>query len=473
MGRFLVEVTQLVTHDEDGNPLKRRDQYWERIGMIDQYLRLNIILRFNDVSTWRIRCIPGTDQAKLLKPGRGVVIWYEGMEEPLLSGRLTSIERYWDDSNRGPGSVDFIGHCDNQVLANHIWTPTPEWPTGSGSYTGRFSKDYDQQSDYSFRRMVLEISSQQFGPLSEMFKYGETYLGHDGGTYRRAGETEGYRTLPGYDLPTTTEPGVPGGLPYVDEYPVVSFKSRFDNMLEVFREKAATAVDENGNIKPCGFRFVWDPETKKITPKVFYPTNIENAPENTFSPELGNLIRFQYTIKEPGPNRAFFAFDGEGKDRNIHFFPTTNFNPDTGSAPVWPLDEWGTWKEEFLDRRDQPAPASLTDPDEKAAAEAEIKQAKLEFYEASKPVAALSMEVIDTEFFKFGRDYFLGDYVQVDIDGEMVTDILREVHLVEEEGRFTITPTVGTGDASETPKIYQQVRAISSRLDVIGKRHNG
>src|SRR5690606_11322488 len=111
MGRFLVEVTQLITHDEDGNPLKRRDQSWERIGMIDQYLRLNIIRRINDVSTSRIRCIPGTDQAKLLTPGRGVVSWYEGMEEPLLSGRLRSIERYWDDTNRGPGSVDFIGHC--------------------------------------------------------------------------------------------------------------------------------------------------------------------------------------------------------------------------------------------------------------------------------------------------------------------------------------------------------------------------
>src|SRR5690606_28247038 len=103
----------------------------------------------------------------------------------------------------------------------------------SGSYTGRFDNAYSQQSDYFFRRMVLAFSSQQFGPLSEMFRYAETYQGHDGRTYRRAGDTEGYRTLPGYDLPTTTEPGVPGGLPFIDEYPVVSFKVRFDNMLEV------------------------------------------------------------------------------------------------------------------------------------------------------------------------------------------------------------------------------------------------
>ncbi|OEV28679.1 hypothetical protein AN220_00680 [Streptomyces nanshensis] len=80
---------------------------------------------------------------------------------------------------------------------------------------------------------------------------------------------------------------------------------------------------------------------------------------------------------------------------------------------------------------------------------------------------------MDTEGFQFGRDYFVGDYVQVEIDGETVTDILREVKLVEENGTMTITPTVGTGDASETPEIYKQVRRIAGRLDTIGKRHNG
>lgn len=188
---------------------------------------------------------------------------------------------------------------------------------------------------------------------------------------------------------------------------------------------------------------------------------------------MGNLRRYQYTIKEPGNNRTFFAFDGEGVNRNFHYVSHDHFDVETYRGESWPLGEWQAWKEEFLDRRDQKVPASLEEADEKASAEAEIKQAILEAHEESKPKAAISMEVLDTEFFQFGRDYFVGDYVQVDIDGEILTDILREVQLVEEDGRFTITPTVGTGDASETPEIYKQVRRIWGRLDKIGKRHNG
>ncbi|MEV2279178.1 hypothetical protein AB0I72_26715 [Nocardiopsis sp. NPDC049922] len=470
MSRFLIEVMQLVTHDEFG-PLKRRDQYWERIGQIDQYLRINLVIRFNDVSTWRLRCPAGTDQSKLLKPGRKILIWYQGMDNPLLSGPLTQIERYWDDSNKGLGSVDFIGSCDNHVLADNLWTPTPDFPEGNDTYQGRYRLAYDQQTSYAFSRALVAVPSYQFGPLSEIAKYGETYTDSEGSTRRRAGDTEGYRTLPGYKLLTNTEPGSPGGGPTRDEYPRINFKARYDSLINVFREKAATAVDEAGRVVPCGFRMVWDADSKQITPRLFFPNPEESAKKNTFSPALGNLRRYQYSLRSPGANRAFFAFDGQGKDRNIHYFPVDNYDEETGEGASWPLGEWGIWKEEFLDRRDQAVPGSLTDPNEQAEAEAQIQQAKREFYEASKPQAAISMEVLDTEEFQFGRDYFVGDYVQVDIDGELITDILREVNLVEESGRYTITPTVGTGDASETPALYRQVRRIWNRLDMIGKRH--
>jgi hypothetical protein len=207
-----------------------------------------------------------------------------------------------------------------------------------------------------------------------------------------------------------------------------------------------------------------------MKPVVFVPNPIEEAAKNTFSKDLGNLRRFQYTLREPGPNRAFFAFNGQGKDRNIHYLSADNYSTSAHQGTSWPLNEWGRWREEFLDRRDQPIPSAVEDPAEAPEAEAQIKQAITEFYEASRPPAAISMEVLDTEYFKFGRDYFVGDYVQVDIDGEIITDILREVSLVEEGGRYTITPTVGTGDASETPALYRQVRRIWNRLDKIGKR---
>lgn len=470
--RFLVEALELVTHDDEG-PLLRRDQYWRRVGQIDQYLRLNILLRFNDVSTWRMRCVAGTEQSKLLKPGMKILVWYKGMAEPLLSGPLTQIERYWDDSNKGTGSVDFIGECDNRVWDNHLWTPTADYPGGDEDYQGRYTKDYDQQTDYSFARALIAISSYHFGPLSEVVTLGESFTGQDGGTYRRASDQEGFRTLPGYDLPTTTEQGEPGGGPHRDEYPRINFRQRFDVMLDVLKEKAATAVDEDGRVVPIGFRMVWDGETGKMKPVMYFPNPEEQARKNLFSVGMGNLRRYQYTIKEPGSNRAFYAFDGEGKERNIHFMSADNYVEESNQGEPWPLGEWGAWKEEFFDRRDQAVPESLEEEDEKREAEAQIQQAKREFFEESRPTAALTMEVMDTEFFQFGRDYFIGDYVQVDIDGEVLTDILREVHLVEEDGSFSITPTVGTGDASETPTLYRQVRKIWRRLDTIGARLNG
>lgn len=129
--------------------------------------------------------------------------------------------------------------------------------------------------------------------------------------------------------------------------------------------------------------------------------------------------------------------------------------------------------ERFVDRRDIPIKRGSTglpvDPTTGAAVTAtvlsELNQAGTEAVLEASGTASLSVTPIDTETIKFGRDYQLGDIVSVSINGVSLTDVLREVRLIDSIGEGArVYPVVGTTAATETPYLYRKVKELETAL---------
>ncbi|GAA2665186.1 Gp37-like protein [Nonomuraea recticatena] len=131
---------------------------------------------------------------------------------------------------------------------------------------------------------------------------------------------------------------------------------------------------------------------------------------------------------------------------------------------------WRMNGERFIDRRDIPVAYNLNrepiNPDTSAPAVPgeymlQLDQAEREAWEDLAPKGALSMSPIDSDQLQFGRDYGLGDRVTVDIDGNPISDILREVRLSDSSSEGPrVAPLLGSSGATETPTLYRQVRRI-------------
>ncbi|WP_343955613.1 Gp37-like protein, partial [Nonomuraea longicatena] len=124
--------------------------------------------------------------------------------------------------------------------------------------------------------------------------------------------------------------------------------------------------------------------------------------------------------------------------------------------------------EKFVDRRDIPVARGSSgvpvNPDDGAGASpdalTQLDQAADEIFAESAASGQLSVTPIDSDHFRFGVHYQVGDIVSVDVHGRTVTDVLREVRLSDGGDGPRVTPLVGTDGASSTPTLYQEVRRI-------------
>jgi Siphovirus ReqiPepy6 Gp37-like protein len=124
---------------------------------------------------------------------------------------------------------------------------------------------------------------------------------------------------------------------------------------------------------------------------------------------------------------------------------------------------WGRRIEQLLDNGDEDDPSA-------------ILQAATDALAQGVGTVSLSTDVTDTAGVAYGRDWGLGDRVTVHVGlpgsatAATVTDLVREVAFeVDERGRETITPAVGTSDAAAirpgpTQKTLATVAAGLARL---------
>lgn len=455
-----------------GYRIEVRDKDLNRIGEIDTWIQLDMVIQFCDQGSWKLLVKAGTDQAELLQRGGGVAIYQDGVEKPILTGQIEDFQKYWTTQQHSSvGSVFVGGKTDNKLAYSRLAFPDP-------------SRAVSQQyaSPISSRNVKSEVAKLIWNEL-------EKSLGASAVTNRRV---TGFS--PG------TQPSFGGA--------VKSDTLRYD----VIGEKLFEWCSD----KKTGWRLLYNPNTRTIDLDIYQPRDLSK--QVRFSPDLGNLREYVWTLSAPKVTRVVVACQGEGKERYIYQ------KIDSASEA-----EWGLQIEHFVDRRDVPlrtdkagnailvttldrehqwddiglnpdgnewtqaladakaayeAAVAAGDPDtdpEYDAVIAEIENAKpvaVAYYKEVVQQAAdevlkegeksgnFQIYPIDTEQLKFGRDYFVGDLVTVDIDGTEYVDMVREVNITVDDGGnvLTVSPKIGEQGSGDPLNLYKSVFEMREKL---------
>ncbi|MFJ2187831.1 siphovirus ReqiPepy6 Gp37-like family protein [Kitasatospora sp. NPDC087861] len=401
-----------------GYRIEVRDRGLRRIGEIDTWIKLDLIVRFCQQGSWQLLVKAGTEQAALLQKGGGISVYQDGVPEPVLTGQIEFFQKYWTTvQHTSEGSLFVGGKCDNKVAYSRLAFPEPTAP---------ISEQYKAKSN----RVVSGRAGSAL--LWEL----EHAVGASALPDRR---------VPGLALPASADFGDP-----------VSEVLRFDSI--------GTVLEKWTDSKSIGYRLVYNPDTRRIGLEVYTPR--DRSKEVRFSPELGNLREYVWSLTAPRITRAIVACQGEGEER--YLYQQIDSEAET---------EWGIQIEQLVDRRDLPL---KTDPATGQPAKARPETTDEEFANAKKAVrdaAAAALQQgerngnfqlypIDTEQIQFGRDYFVGDLVTVSIDGVDYVDIVREVSItVEDAGRqLTIRPKIGEQGTGDPLNLYKTVNELREKL---------
>ncbi|WP_440066436.1 siphovirus ReqiPepy6 Gp37-like family protein [Streptosporangium sp. OZ121] len=409
MPRFLVEA-------RDGN--------FKRLGVIEQYTSLEVIARFCDVGSWVLK-VPGDYQGDLLKPGGGIVVWVDGLDQPVMSGPVSSIVHSWDADEPGAGALTLSGVSDEQILFGRTTYPQP----GNSIYEQTIDAASGQAP---VGTVIADLVNLNAGPGAR-----------------------GNRRVPGLTVTPST-----AGRP-------VYWRSRFDN-LGAKANELALAHGVGWQIKQGA--------SGQVVFSVYTPRDLSGTA--VFSREIGNLASFSYSLTAPAATRFLAAAQGEGRDRYVRAYiedgSGLQADPNEVSGTYsFPENGWSNyWPEQFIDRRDIPVaynssheainpdtgePANLSDIEA-------LDDAIAEDALAAHGRASLSLGPLDMPKLRFGQHYRLGDTVTAVINGVTVTDILREVRLSDGEEGAKVVPIVGSSFASETPLIYRELKRVWNSL---------
>jgi hypothetical protein len=402
-----------------GYRIEVRDKDLNRIGEIDTWLQLDIVVRYCDQGSWKLLVRAGTDQAELLQRGGGVAIYQDGVEKPIITGQIEDFQKYFTvEQHSSMGSLFVGGMCDNKLAYSRLAFPDPSLAV---------SKQYSSPNDT--RTVNTSTGSAIWYELEHAM--GASALAN--------------RRIPGVKI---------GARPVLGN--VTNDTLRYD----VIGEKLANWCET----KKVGYRFLYNADTKSIDLDIFTPK--DKSKEVRFSTDLGNLREFIWTLSAPKVTRVIVACQGEGKARYVY----QKIDAATEA-------EWGLQIEAFVDRRDlpivtdmatgQPVKASLdvTDAEFQSALQAVQQSADTALKEGEKN-GNFQIYPIDTDQIKFGRDYFVGDLVAVTVDGTEYVDMVREVNITVDDGgnAVTVAPKIGEQGNGDPLNLYKTVFEMREKL---------
>jgi hypothetical protein len=121
-----------------GYRIEVRDKDLNRIGEIDTWIQLDIVVQFCDQGSWKLLVKNGTEQAKLLERGGGVAIYQDGVEKPIMTGQIEDFQTYWTTvQHSSQGSVFVGGKSDNKLAFSRLIFPDP-FKTVAQQYTSKW-----------------------------------------------------------------------------------------------------------------------------------------------------------------------------------------------------------------------------------------------------------------------------------------------------------------------------------------------
>ncbi|WP_030372891.1 siphovirus ReqiPepy6 Gp37-like family protein [Streptomyces rimosus] len=402
-----------------------RNQQLVPVGQIDDYIEFNAVLKFCDTGQWTLKIQADRANTRLLQPGCGILVYREGVARPILSGPVHGIQKYWTvDTDSGPGALFITGADDNHIVASHVVYPDPR-------------NAVDQQSRASDAASDREAS------------YGlETLIDFNAGTHARTGRRpSGYVTPDGVTVP------------YSKWGPKTPFSYRFENLRDAVRPLA-----EAGGI---GWRNIYDPESRSIRLETF---RVEDRTGTVrFSPDLGNLKQYVYSLTAPKVTRAIVAAQGEGKDRFIKEYV------DKDAEAFWSIVA-----EQFVDARDIPLKRGK-DGKPTLAAEVEagttVQTALATMDQRGQAALAegqqsgnMQVYPIDTPSCTFGLHWWLGDKVTCVVDGEVHQDIVRQVTISDSAEGSTITPNIGNQGTDTPTNVFGEIRRLWAKVNQLSTR---
>jgi hypothetical protein len=388
-----------------------RDRDLAVTGVIDTWTVLDVTLRFNAVGSWSLT-VPATDDAaSVLQPGGGVIIVRDG--EVLLSGPLEHTAFAWSaegDDDAGPGTLTLSGGDDLARLGGRLVYPDP-------------ARDAtDQRQSHFTRRQAAELLMRDLLRLN---------AGPD--AVRRPHD----RRIPRLML-----------APEIGASPRAVLRAQFTPLLDALRRVAAAGG--------LGFRLHASDAAAGIEFEIYQPRDLTGTAR--FSRSVGNLREVSFTREMPTVNVALVA--GTRDD-------TSNNTGSSGGRVIREYRDdashatWGVWLETWVDQRG----TSDTDALDDAGAQALREGAE---------TVELAATVLDTPTLRYGPDdpahgiqgYGLGDLVTIEpLPGEQVAQIVREVRLqATPEGGETVTPLVGTEQATTDPTWVSAVARLDRRL---------
>ncbi|WP_416972536.1 siphovirus ReqiPepy6 Gp37-like family protein [Streptomyces sp. 4F14] len=395
------------------------DRNLKRVGEIDEWISLDFTVRLRQEGSWQLLIKDGTPQSRLIEKGGGVVIWQEGVDAPVLSGPVTTFQKYWTKvQHTGPGSLYIAGKCHNTLAYRRLSFPDPTKPVGS------------QWQSRLYSRSVREVQAGQ-----AIYKELYSSLGPGALSDRRMG---------GVNL---TSSSVGKG---------IGDSLRFDVV--------GTKLEEWCEERDVAYRFIYNPDTQQVDLKIFEPRDLSKTVR--FSPELGNLREYIWTLTAPKVTRVIVGAAGEKRDR--YYYQGVDSAAEA---------EWGMQIESFLDRRDiqlrvdlatgEPVKSddSMTAEDVSDAKQAVLEAAAGAFAEDSGS-GNFQIYPIDTAECAFGKHYFVGDKVTVAVDGTEYTDIVREVVISVDDGGNVqdIAPKIGKQGTGEPLNLYKTVSDMQRKL---------
>src|SRR5690606_21387226 len=284
-----------------GYRIEVRDKDLNRIGEIDTWIQLDMVIQFCDQGSWKLLVKNGTPQAQLLERGGGVAIYQDGVEKPILTGQIEDFQTYWTTvQHSSEGSVFVGGKTDNKLAFSRLAFPDP---------SKTVAQQYSSKTDARAVKKAVNVL---------IWDEIEKSLGSTAVANRRA-------------------PGVNTGTPPAPVGTAKSDTLRYD----VIGEKLTEWCSD----KKTGWQLLYNPNTRSIDLDIYTPRDLSK--EIRFSPELGNLREYVWTLSAPKVTRVIVACQGEGKERYIWQ------KIDSASET-----EWGLQIEQFIDRRDIPLKTS-------------------------------------------------------------------------------------------------------------------
>ncbi len=375
-----------------------------RVGELDDYQQLDMLLKFNDVSTWQLRVDRANRlAAALVAPGAGIVVSRDG--QTILSG--VRVDR--EDNETGDANTITLSGVDDTAWLK--WRAAHPQPLSTAPPYSTQAEDVRTGAASTVMRQYVGVN-----------------ISVEGAT------------------PTIPARQVSGFIRSADiAYgETVTGRARWQNLLAMLQELAVAGAV--GGI-PVGFKVVQSGATLVYTN--YQP--VDRTADAIFSKGFRNVRSITYRESAPEANYWFVGGSGSGTSRAIYEMP------DTASIAVW-----GRREGEFVDASSAGTTAELHQAALKAKADTGPPTSL-----TVTPIATDRL-AFGVHYGLGDRVTAVMAPVGASATEVVVQDILRQCRLALTPDSADVVAAVGSDNANADKtftKIFQRIRRLGVRMN--------